>query len=816
MEALIKDVRYALHTLRKNPGFALAAILTLGVGIGLNTAQFSIVDSVLWRPLSVEQPDRLAIVYATGREPGYGRFSLPDYRDFSEAAAFESLTASTIAGVTLRIGDDARTLFGQAVTPSYFDTLRPRPALGRFFGSEVELSGEHAAAVVLSHGAWRKYFASDPGIVGRAIDLNGSAFTVVGVAGEGFRGSYNFWFAPEFWLPIRALPLLDQDNAATLEERGASFVHIVGRLRDGATFSEAEAQLGAIAEQLAKNYPATNRDRVPHVLPELATRPEADTAHVAQLALGVFQALAGLVLLVACANVSNLLLARAAGRRKEIAVRFAVGASRGRLIRQLLTEGLVLSGLAAVLGVALAVLLIRRLSGVEMPTFYPLALDLSVDVRSLLFAILVATLTALAFALVPALRTSGTDLVPALKGESARGGSRSRLMGTLVAAQVAVSLVLLVAGGLFMRSMHEAQRVPLGFRTDHALLATLNLDQPGYDRGRQERLVLDLAERVAALPDVSGTSYAAPLPMEFSSGGGLIYPEGRELTGDAESGERIAWTHVGPDYFGVMETRIVAGRSFDRGDDAQGKQVAIVNQTLAEAYWPGQNPIGRTLRFGSPESEPVEVVGVAQNGKYRAVVEPPMPYVYLPLLQGEIDGPTLIVRTLGEPEATAPAVRAALRSLDPTVPLLEVKTLEDLIEGRAMIAFRIGAGMSGSVGILALGLAMIGLYGIVTLGVTRRTREIGIRMALGAERRRVIAMLLGQGMRLVIIGACIGVGLSLLVGRVLGGLLVGVDGADPATFAVVVGTLTAVAAVATWLPSRRAARVDPSRALRTE
>jgi predicted permease len=815
MDALIKDVRYSLHALRRNSGFALAAILTLGVGIGLNTAQFSIVDSVLWRPLPVEEPERLGIVFATGREPGYGRFSFPDYRDLSEAAAFESLAASTIAGVTLRSGDDARTLFGQAVTSNYFDTLRPRLALGRFFGSEVELSGEHAGVVVVSHGAWRGHFGSDGGIVGRTIDLNGAAFTVVGVAGERFRGCYNFWFAPEFWVPIRALPLLDRENAASLEERGASFAHIVGRLRDEATFAEAEAQTRAIAEQLAKDYPATNRDRVPQVLPELATRPEADTAHAAQLALGVFQALAGLVLLVACANVSNLLLARAAGRRREIAVRFAVGASRGRLVRQLLTEGLVLSGLAAVLGVALALLLVRRLAGFQMPTYFPLALDLRLDVRSLGFAILVATLTALAFALVPALRAAGTDLVPALKGDSARGGSRSRLMGTLVAGQVAVSLVLLVAGGLFMRSMREAERVPLGFRTDHALLATLNLDQPGYDQARRQRLLLDLAERVAALPDVSGASYAAPLPMEFSSGGGLVYPEGREPSGE-EGGERLPWTHVGPDYFEVMETRIVTGRPFDRGDDGRAGRVAIVNQTFAETYWPGQNPIGRKLRFGSPDAEPVEVVGVAQNGKYRAVVEPPMPYAYRPLLQGDIDGPTLIVRTLGEPETSAPAVRAALRALDPAVPLLEVKTLDDLIEGRAMIAFRLGAGLSGSVGLLALGLAVVGLYGIVTLGVTRRTREIGIRMALGAERRRVVGMLLGQGMRLVAVGAAVGTALALLVGRALGGLLVGVAGADPATFATVLGALVAVAAVATWLPSRRAARVDPARALRTE
>lgn len=818
MESALKDLRYALRSLRRSPGFGLAAVATLAMGIGLNTALYSIAESVLWRPLPVPQPDRISLIYARGPEPGYGHFSFPDYRDIAASSdAFESLAGAEIESLSLARPGGTRAIWGEAVSANYFSTFGIHAERGRLFGPEVDSSPERAAVVVLSHGAWHRHFGGDPGIVGRVLTLNGQAITVVGVAPEHFRGAYSFWFAPEYWVPLGAYPALDPEGARRLEERGRTYTTIVARLRPGVRLQQAQAQLTAIASLLAKDHPSTNADRRAVILPELATRPEVDTAAAARLAFGVFQGLAVLVLLVACANIANLLLARGCSRVREMAVRLAIGASRGRLVRLLLAEGALLGAASAVLGLGLAKWIVWQMSHVSLPTYFPIAVDLQVDGTALAFALALTSLTVLAFGLVPAIQVSRPDLVPTLKDGASRGsGRRARLMGALVAAQVAVSLVLLVAGGLFLRSMEAARGIPLGFRTDHALLATVGLDQPGYDTARRHQLALELAERIGAAPGVADVTLSSPVPMEFNGEGGRVYAEGRESPTSADLGDTTLWAHVGPGYFKVMETGLVAGRPFRASDDASAPGVAIVNETLAERLWPGRNPIGRTLRIEAPDANPLTVIGEARDGKYRAVFEPPLPYLFLPVLQHPVGNVTVVARTQGDPAAMAASVRAAIRAVDPTLPVLDVKSFTDLLEGRALLPFRVGAGIGGIVGLLALGLAMVGLTGVIGLAVTRRTREIGIRMALGARRSQVLAMVLLEGMRLLALGAGFGLVLVLTLGRALRGLLVGVTPSDPVTLASVTVGLTALTLLATYLPARRAARVDPAAALRAE
>ena len=817
MESIWRDVRYALRRLRSSPGFAATAISILALGIALNTAVFSIGYSVLWRPLDVPEPDRVAVLYAATPDIGYSRFSYPDYVDFREGTdAFEDLAASEIIGVTLIRRGESRALFGQAVTSNYFAAFGVNAEQGRTFGDEVEADGETAAVAVLSRRAWRRYFAADPGVVGRQVTLNGHAVTVIGIMPERFRGAYNYWFAPEIWLPMRALATLEPERVAQKEERTRANFHLVGRLRRDVSPTQAEAQVEAVLQRIQAESPNLGARRA-SVMREIDTRPEADVASIARRAFGVFQALAALVLLVACANISNLLLARAAARRREMAIRTAVGAGQARLVRQLLTEGLLLAGAGAAVGAFLAHLIVAALGQIEAPTFFPLEFDFVVDRWALGFALATGGVTALGFGLVPAISAARSNLVLALKGDEGRGAARRpRLMTGLVVTQVAVSVIALVMAGLFLRSMAQAEQEPLGFSREPALLVTLGLDVPGYEAPERHALLARLQERLEGLEGVRHASFGYPLPMEFNADGGRVFTEEEAASADESAGRVSLWSEIGPGYFETMGTRIIDGRGFDAGDGRGDEKVMVINALLAETLWPGQNALGRSLRLRSPDGEAYRVVGVVETGKYRSIFEDPVAYVYLPAYQHDAELTTLVLRTGSDPAKLAPAVRAQLQELDDRLPVLETKTLDDLLAGRALLAFRSGASLGGVLGIGSLALAIVGLYGVVTLGVQQRRREIGLRIALGAARGTVTGMVLRQGMAPVALGLLIGTGGALLLNRVASGLLVGAESGDPLTFGSVVATMTLLGAASTYLPARQAARVDPAVALRSE
>ncbi len=830
MNSLLLDLKYAARQLVRTPLFTVLGVVMLGLGIGLNTGLFSVTWSVLLKPLPFAEPDRTVKVYALTPEGRLASLSYPDVRDLRAGTElFSEVATSEIFGVALSRERETQALWGELVSGNYFEALPVRPLLGRLFGPEVDTSAQAATIAVLSHRAWRLHFDSDPKVVGRTVTLNGQAFTISGITPEDFRGVYSVWFSPDLWIPVAAGPQLDPARRGALEARDQRQPTTLGRLAPGVSVAQAQAQVETFAQTLARIHPESHARWRARVLAETDTRPETEMGPGARAAMLVFHALAGLVLLVACANVSNLLLARAASRRREVAIRIAVGAGRARLVRQLLVEASLIAALAATLGTALAWLLVKQLAAFQMPTHFPLRIDVGVDAHALAFSVGLATVTALLFGLLPALQTSRPDLVPALKGESAGSvGSRSRLMSGLVVAQIAVSIVLLVAGGLFLRSMGAAGDLELGFRPERLLLANLSLDRPGEQApGYREQLILNIKARVASLPGVLGASLAAPVPMEFWSSGGRLYVDGREVLPGEEPGLATLWSRVAPDYFEVMETRIEQGRGFEVSDDAPSRQVAVVNRRLAETLWPGLDPIGRALRVGAPDAPPVEVVGVAQDGKYNALFEPQRTYLFTPLLQASGGGRagaasagmeplTLLVRTEGDPTAMAPTVRAELHALDASLPVLDVKTMEELIDGRSFVLFRLGAGFGGAMGLMALALAVIGLYGLVSLSVTQRTREIGVRMALGAQRGAVLRLVLRQGMGLVALGGLIGGVGAFGVGRVVSSLLIGVGAHDPLTLGLVMALLAAVAAVATLLPARRAAGVDPIQALRTD
>lgn len=816
MNTLLQDVRYAVRVLRQSPGFILVAVLSLGLGIGANTAIFSLIDAALFRPLPVEQPDRLVSIFTTDKKnPGNLPMSHLNYLDYREHnGVFSDVAAFTFGQMNLTTGSEAEEVVVQVATGNYFAVLGLRPQIGRTFLPEEDRTPDSHPVVVMGHGLWERRFGSDPAIVGRTVSLNRRSFTVIGVAPEGFTGTFVFGPA-DFWVPMMmhgvAQPGFDWYN-----ERRGLFLFVFGRLKPGVTVGQAQAALTVQAAQLEKAYPDDNAGRGAKVLPLLETRVNPNGRQQVFTLAGLLMAVVGIVLLIACANLAGILLARAAGRRKEIAVRLALGANRGRVMRLLLTESLLLSVVGGAIGLLLSYWTLRALLSGDLPLPFPVALNPELDARVLLFAFALSILTGLLFGLAPALQASKPEVVSVLKDELVAAGGRLRgltLRKALVVFQVALSLVALIAAGLFLRSLRQAQGIDPGFEISKVLVMTFNLGREGYTDERARLFYEQVTERVAGLPGVKSASVAQAAP--FSVAGGFarsVFLEGQEAT--SRSGTLVQVNIVDPRYFETLGIPLVKGRPFT-GTDRQGSpQVVVINQTMADQFWKGGDPIGKRFKFFG-DQQYTEVVGVVRDSKYNALVEDPQPYIYEPLSQNNTQAAALHVRTVSDAGAFAAAVRSAVRGLDPGLALFDVRTLREQVD-QSLALQRLNVWLLTAFGVVALLLAAIGIYGVASYSVSQRTREIGIRMALGAGRREVLELVLRQGLALVAIGVVVGLGGALLVMRLLSSLLFNVTSTDPMTFATTALVLTAVAIGATYVPARRATRVDPLVALRYE
>ena len=819
MRTLLQDVRYGSRMLARSPGFTLVSVVSLALGIGVNTAVFSLFNAVLIRALPVVRgQERLVWLRAPS--------SYPDYLDYREQAqGFEGMAAATgTREFSLTRGGEPELVRGEFVTANYFDVLGVGAHAGRLF---VEAEGrEPARVVVLSHQLWRARFDSDPGVVGRQVTLNGLGFTVVGVAPEGFVGT-EAGLNRELWVPLPAHALLNPPDAARvldggggediLRVRHSHWLAVFARLRANVTREQAAAELAGVARRVAEAGDGRVDEatlRREQLLPLSGGKAPGDREQALPVA-GVVMAVLGLVLLIACANIAGLLVARAAVRRRETAIRQALGAGRARLVRQWLTESLLLSCLGGAAGLLLALWANDVMASYAAGT--PLAsLDLRLDYRVLAFTLLVSVGAGVAFGLAPALQASRIDIVTALKTEDAlaRAGSRrSRLRAAFVTAQVTLSVVLLVCAGLFIRSLWSAHTIDPGFRVERALTVPVDLGLLRYKSEDGRAFYRELLSRVAAQPGVESASLVRFAQLGNSFAQGQVFAEGRAA--EAGEGTGAGFNIVGPDYFRTMGTRLVRGRDFTDADREGAPGVAVVSETLAAMLWPGEDALGKRVSFEGAGGPFLEVVGVARDGKYRSLGDRSRPYIYRPLMQSYEPRMTLVVRASGDPRALAGPVREHLRALDRDLPVADVRTLEEQLD-LSLLPARVAAYTLGGFGLLALALAAIGIYGVVSYTVARRTREIGVRVALGAGRADVLRLILGEGLSAVGAGLGLGLLLSFALTRVLGGFLYGVTASDPLTFVGVPALLGSVALAAGYLPARRAAKVDPMVALRYE
>jgi predicted permease len=826
MSAFLSDLRHAVRLLWKSPTFTLTAVVCLGLAIGANTTLFGILNSLLWKPLPVEQPGRLVRLYAkTGGSHVlsghfYQGFSYPeyvDYRDGNHALAGLAATSGVQLGFRAE-GRDAIRVFGEAVSDNYFEMLGVRARLGRVLAPGPGGALNTTPEVVLSHRFWVRRLHSTPDIVGKTIWLSGVAYTVVGVTPPSFSGTYLMVpMALDVWLPLGTLPLVQPGGQSALDDRTNRSLNLLGRMRADVDVAQAQAALATVAARLEQSYPKSNKGVTALVFRDLDTRPEVYTSRAVNLIAFLLLGLAGLVLIVACANLANLLLARAGARRKEIALRLALGARRGQLVQQLVTEALVLSLLAGSAGLLVAYAAARAVSTVSLPTDLPFLLQVTIDPRVLWFTLAVSLFAGVAFGLLPALGASRPDLVPALKAGDATPESRRRrltLTDALVISQVAFSLVLLVVAGLFWRSIAGARTVDPGMRLERRTLVSFSPSLVRYDQARSAAFYRALVERVSRSPEIENAGLAGWVPLGFQVSEGTFVVRGTEARPDSDK-TRSFVNVVTPGFLDTVGVPLRQGRRFTEQDTNATLPVVIVNETLARLAWPGQNPIGRQLRADRTEAPWLTVVGVVADGKYRALTEAPRPYLLYPLAQSPSDDLTLVALAKHDHPSALAAIRREVRALDPDMPLLDVKTMEQQM-ARVLFLPQAMAALAGPAAGLAMLIAAFGLYGVVAYSVGRRTREFGIKLAIGAESHDLVRQVMSQGLAIVGVGLGLGGMAALGVARVMRGVLVGVGSTDPAAFAGALGVLVGVAALAIYLPARRASRVDPLSALREE
>lgn len=807
---MFQDLRYGVRMLLKRKSFTVIAVLSLALGTGANTAIFSLINTVLLRPLPIQNPQQLVALNSTAENHLFPTFSYPNYKDFRDRNdVFAGLIAYRFTPLSLSHDGVNERVWGYEVTGNYFEVLGVDAALGRTMSSDDDRTpGGHPIAV-MSYKCWQQRFGRDQSIIGKNVIVNGRSYMVIGVAPQGFYGT-EVISAPDLFFPIAMQEQLDLGNN-WLDNRSADTIFVQGRLKPGVTTAQAQTQLNAIASQLEREFPDANEGkRVALSRPGLIGL--ALRGPVLGFA-GLLMAVVGLVLLLACTNLANLLLARATERRREIAVRLALGASRFRLVRQLLTESLLLALAGGALGLLPAFWLVGLAATIKMPPNIPATIEIFIDYRVFIFTFLLSLVTGVLFGLLPALQTTRTDLVPALKDEVSFGGHRrSWLKSSLIVAQISLSLVLLVGGGLMMRALERAQTINVGFDPQHAVEVEFNLRLQGYESGPAKEFQKRLLERVRALPGIQSAGIADIIPVDLHFSRASIFIEGQPL--ERQANVPTAMCNRGsPGYFQAMGTRLVEGRDFTEQDDDKAPRVAIINETFARRFFPGEDPIGKRFGLGRPGAAML-VIGVVQDGKYAGLNEEPRPFVGRPLWQSDAGATSLIVRTEGDEQRLKAVVSREVQQLDSHLPMSANTLVEKM--SLPLLPARIAASVLGGFGLLALALAAIGIYGVISYAVSTRTHEIGIRMALGAQKTDVLTLVLGQGMRLTLIGVAIGLSAALALTRLMKALLFGVSATDPATFVLASLLLAAVALLACYLPARRAAKVDPMVALRHE
>jgi predicted permease len=822
MSSFLRDIRFAGRTLLRQRGFATIAILTLALGIGANTAIFSLLNPLLFRPLRVPDADRVCRVFS-GRSGAnvYQRVSYPNYLDLRDhTRSFASLAASSwptpfTVGLETERGGAVRSeiVWGAVVSGNYFTTLGVPAALGRAFSLEEDRVPDAHAVVVVSHRLWETKLAANPQAVGQTLRLNGRAFTVIGVAPRDMAQT-EFMFPLDLWVPMMMQAQAMPGQAHKLASRKETWLSVIGRLRPGVTLTEARAELETTARRLEQTYPGDN----PHLALPVMTEQESRTRllpGVAKMGWALLGILA-LVLLIACANIASLLFARSLARRREFAVRTSLGASRSRLVRQLLTESLLISLFGGTCGLGVASVATRGLLALTPPVPIEISVDARIDIRVLMFTLAVSLGTGVLLGILPALRTARWDLASALKGDDAAIGSprgRAVARDVLVTGQVAVCLVLLITAGLCIRSFQEAQRIDLGFDPENRLLATVDPGQAGYSKEQAARFQSRLLAETRMLPGVLAASFTAhPQLAPGYLGDGHVYPEGESPLSD-DRRPVVYYDSVGPRYFDVMGITLRSGRDFADEDRAGTARVGIVNQTFARAFWPGQSPIGKRLRLNDPAGAWIEIIGVAPDGKYQSLGEPPQRHLYLPSLQNHHSATTLILHTSGDPRGYAQTVRSLVQRLDPDLPVTEVRSMNEHL-GFALYPARTSALLFAVCGALGLMLAMLGVYGLLAFTVRQRTREIGIRIALGAGSQDILWMVTRKSAALLAWGLAVGLVAAYATSGVMSGFLYGINARDALTFGAATAFLLLAAAIATALPARHASRVDPMVALR--
>jgi predicted permease len=819
LDTLWRDLRFAFRGLRKRPGFAIVVVLSLALGIGANTAIFSLVDAITFRPLPVPNPGGLVTIdIAASRLTSFGASSYLDWVDFSSRSkSFQSLSTRQEMSAGMNpagaVPDGKpQVVWGQLVTGNFFSTLGVQPALGRTFLPEEDQTPGKSPVMVISYSLWKRTFGGDPKIIGKQVELTGHSFTIIGVTAKSFLG-VDLWFRPDVYLPMMMTAAVAPEGSDTLTHRDYRGCNLLGRLKPGVTVAQAQAELNVIMSDLERQYPASNKDTVAIIRTEMSRRLIGGNSTFAGILIG----LVVLVLVMACVNVASLMMARATSRIREISMQLALGASRAILVRQFLTESTVLAILGGASGILIAAACIKGFTALIPYSVSPTGPDFHLDTRVLGCAALASIAAVFLFGVAPAFMAV-KEAQGAANTRSALGGhSHSAVVRRiLIGGQVALSVVLLVAGGLFLKAFSRAQSAKLGFNPDHMLLVFVDPSLQGYKDERATHLNQQILERVAALPGVTSATLAARVPFLSGSSWDLSI-DGYTSPG----GEKFIDTNtnqIGPGYFATMQIPLLSGREFTVHDREKAPLVAIVNETLARRYIVKndslEKALGRILRLR--DNLPIRIVGVVKDSSNGSLSEPPPPVFYLPYLQAGSSGATLQLRSEGDPTALVSLVREQISVLDPNVTALSVLTMTNAFSNNGLFVFRIVALLGGAFGLIALSLAIVGLYGVVSFVVGRRTQEIGVRVALGAQRGDVLRMILSNGISLAMAGVVIGTLVALSAAPLMRSLLNGVSPRDPLTFVATSLILLTATSVASWIPAHRATRVDPNVALRCE
>jgi predicted permease len=816
------DIRYAFRALTKNPGFAFIGIVTLALGMAVNTTLFSVINGFLLRPLPVPHPEQITVLsLEQSALPGNHRFSYPDYEDLRDQAdSFSDIFAYRITLAAVAVDQKADHCIISRVSSNYFSSLGVKPAYGRLIlPSEGRTPGADPI-IVLGYSYWRRRFDGDPHVAGKKVEVNGNPFTVVGVAPREFHGTYSV-LDMDAYIPFSAESNEDPDNRIEKiwSSRSSRTLTVMGRLKPGFTMKQASATLNVVSQRMAQEHPDTEKGITVELYPEKLARPEPDPQNPVPLAAIAFMTLAGLVLLVACFNIANVLLVRATVRQREMAIRVALGAGHGRLVRQYLTESLLLSFLGGGAGLLVGTWAAGILGSLRLGSDLPIQFDFHPDARVYLFALAAVLLTGLVVGIMPALRAARTEVITVLHegGRGSSSGPRRQLArNALVVAQVAGSLVLLIVAGLFIRMLDKAQKITLGFNPDHVLNLSVDVEQLGFKEPRGREFYRELDTRLRALPGVESVAQAFLVPLGVMSSGDRVWIENHPLDAGQQPAE-ISYNMVSPGYLDTLQIPLLRGRKFTDADGEKAPGVVIVNQTMAKKFWPNEDALGRRFSIKSASGPFIEIIGIVQDGKYQNVTEDPQPFFYVPLEQSYMSLRTLHVRTSVPPETLSLQLQSQIHELAPDLPITQVQTMTQSLEGaNGFFFFRFGAQLTSTMGVLGLILAVVGIYSVVSYAAAQRTQEIGIRVALGARPRDILRMVLRQGLGVVGIGLALGLVIALAGTRLMSGLFVGIKSTDPLTFTVVVLMLTAIALFACWIPAHRATRIDPLVALRHE